>query len=66
MHSNTLKLNFCLSKYNFKIVKTSDKSGENVYSDNEIIWSMKNHLQISKIKRYIAMQEKEIKTYFMI
>lgn len=55
MHSNTLKLNFCLSKYNFKIVETSNKSSENVYSDNEIIQSMKNHLQISKIKRYIAM-----------
>lgn len=59
MHSNTLELNFCLSKYNFKIVKTSNKSSENVYSDNEIIQSMKNHLQISKIKRYSNV-EKEI------
>ena len=51
-----IKINyFCLSKYSFKIVKTSDKSGKDVYSNNEIIQSMKNHLQISKIKIYIAM-----------
>ena len=40
-------MKFCLSKYNFKIVKTNGKSDEDVYSDNEIIQSMKNHLQIN-------------------
>lgn len=47
-------MNFCSSKYNINIVKTSEKSDENLYnaySDNKIIFKIyEEYLQINKKK----------------